>query len=414
MNGAPPSLTHVAIACGGTGGHLFPGLAVAQQLHEHGCALTLLVSPKEVDQQGIRQAAGMKVMTLPGVGLSRGRGLAFMRGFLQSYHASKKSFVSCPPKAALAMGGFTSAPPVLAARSCGALTFLHESNTIPGRANRWLSWLVDRAFVGFPSAAGRLHSKNTAVTGTPVRPQFRPVEAASCRRALGLAADRPTILVMGGSQGASGVNQLVFQALPQLAQAFPQSQWVHLTGAAEAEPARRAYASSKLSAVVHPFFEQMGLVLGAATLAVSRAGASSLAELAAMCVPAILVPYPAAADNHQLHNARAFEQTGAACVLEQKHASPSVLAELVTKLIRDTPARERMQGALGQWHHPDAAAKIAQAILEDVSLLSPTRPLKKSCRRRRKESLKNEVVGKTGSHLITDSLRRLPQQRRTA
>src|SRR5262249_50403221 len=150
-------LLRIAVACGGTGGHFFPGLAVAQQLAERGCSVTLLISPKEVDQQAARTAHDVQVATLPAIGLERGGELACARGFGRAYRAAWKLFNSNPPHAALAMGGFTSAPAILAAKRVGAKTFLHESNTIAGRANRWLSWLVDRVFVGFPSAATRLH-----------------------------------------------------------------------------------------------------------------------------------------------------------------------------------------------------------------------------------------------------------------
>src|SRR5207237_7338791 len=125
-------------ACGGTGGHLFPGLAVAEKLVTRGCEVTLLISPKELDQQSVKNAARFEVVTLPAVGLRRGREIAFVRGFTQSYRAARNLFRFRPPRVALAMGGFTSAPPILAAKAAGAQTFLHESNTIPGRANRCL------------------------------------------------------------------------------------------------------------------------------------------------------------------------------------------------------------------------------------------------------------------------------------
>jgi len=142
---ANSSAPRVAIACGGTGGHLFPGVAVAEELKRRGCSVTLLISPKEVDQKAVQGAADVKVATLPAVGLTRGKIFAFARGFGQSYRAAKKLFATECPDAVLAMGGFTSAPPVLAGKSLGVPTFLHESNTIPGRANRWLSWTVSEA-----------------------------------------------------------------------------------------------------------------------------------------------------------------------------------------------------------------------------------------------------------------------------
>ena len=138
MSLSPEPPVRVAIGCGGTGGHFFPGLAVADQLVRRGVQVMLLISPKEVDQQAVQGVSGMEVIALPAVGLTRGGEIAFVRGFIRSYRAAAKLFKTRPPQAALAMGGFTSAPPILAAKRGGAWTFLHESNTIPGRANRWL------------------------------------------------------------------------------------------------------------------------------------------------------------------------------------------------------------------------------------------------------------------------------------
>src|SRR5262249_31800071 len=149
---------------------------------------------------------------------------------IRAYVAAKKFFAEKRHHLALAMGGFTSAPPILAARRLGARTFLHESNTIPGRATRWLSWKIDGVFVGFAQAAGRLHSRTATVTGTPVRAQFQPRESAPCRRTLGFEPEKPVVLVMGGSQGASGINELVIKSLPLLAKAAPDWQWFHLAG----------------------------------------------------------------------------------------------------------------------------------------------------------------------------------------
>jgi UDP-N-acetylglucosamine--N-acetylmuramyl-(pentapeptide) pyrophosphoryl-undecaprenol N-acetylglucosamine transferase len=362
----------VAIACGGTGGHLFPGLAVAEQIMRHGCPVTLLISAKEVDRQAAQQAAGMDIVTLPAIGLTRGRGLAFLRGFVRSYREAKQAFQVRPPRAVLAMGGFTCAPPVLAAKWLRAQAFLHESNIIPGRANRWLSWVVGQAFVGFPSTAARLHCRQTVVTGTPVRAQFHPREVAACRVALGLEPARPVVLVVGGSQGASGLNQVVAQALPLLARSCPDWQWLHLSGANDEETVSQTYERLNLKAVVHPFLAGMELALGAAAAAISRAGASSLAELAAMRVPAVLVPFPAAADNHQFYNAQAYEQTGAARLLEQKHATPEALLGLVTELVQDSEVRGKMQGALAQWHAPRAAEQIAEHTLRSITMVSST------------------------------------------
>ena len=356
----------IAIACGGTGGHLFPGLAVAGELIARGGEVTLLISPKEVDQQAVKSASGLEVVTLPAVALTRGNVPGFVRGFWNSFRAAKTLFNRRPPQAVLAMGGFTSAPPVLAGKVCGAATFLHESNTIPGKANRWLSHFVDRAFVGFPAAGARLHTKQFVVTGTPVRPQFQPGAAAPARVALGLDAARPVLLVTGGSQGAGGINDLVIGALAELVRQLPDLQYLHLTGPHDVEKVRAIYAAANARAVVRPFLAEMELALTAATVVVSRAGASSLAELAALRLPSILIPYPNAADDHQFFNARAFVETGAARMLGQQRATPENLTHLVLELAQKENERVRIGLALAQWHSPDAAARIAETILQNI------------------------------------------------
>ena len=366
----------VAIACGGTGGHLFPGLAVAEELKKRGCSVALLISPKDVDQQAVKSAQGFEIFTLPAVGLQNRNYFSFAKSFWNSHRAARKIFKQHKPDAVLAMGGFTSAPPILAARRFGAKTFLHESNTIPGRANRLLARFVDEAFIGFPEAAARLRAGKVSVTGTPVRPQFSADQnlvgrdsvepkTAQCRIALGLDPDRPTILVMGGSQGASGLNDIILSALPLLAK--KNWQWLHLTGPNDFEKVKAGYAAQGVKAVVKPFLAEMDLALGAATAAVSRSGASSLAEIAAMRLPSLLVPYPTAADNHQLINARAFEKTGAAKLLEQKNSTPEKVEVLLCELMESESTRAAMQSALAQWHAPQAAAQIAETILAAIA-----------------------------------------------
>jgi len=355
----------VAIACGGTGGHLFPGLAVADEVRRRGGAVQLFISPKEVDQLAVRgwRAAGLEILTLPAVALQDGRWLAFLRGFVQSYRAARKRFAARVPHAALAMGGFTSVPPVLAARRAGAATFLHESNAVPGRANRLLARWVDVAFTGFPEAAARLNCRCAMNPGTPVRPGFAPRGAAECRHALGLAPDRPVVLVTGGSQGARGLNDLVLRALPLLARTAPGWQWLHLTGAADAGRVRAGYAAAGLTARVEPFTDRMEVFLGAADAAVTRAGASSLAELAALQLPAVLVPLPTAADDHQRANARALARDGAARMLEQGTATPEEFFAALEPLVADAAARASVRAALARRHTPHAAAEIVTQIL---------------------------------------------------
>ena len=231
----------------------------------------------------------------------------------------------------------------------------------------WKTTSARRMSRPFPEAAKRLHTQKVKVTGTPVRAQFQPEDAGECRAALGLDPDRPVLLVTGGSQGASGLNDLVIAALPFLAQLAPQLQLFHLTGPGDAEKVTRACAEHKIKAVVRPFFAAMNVALGAASAAISRAGASSLAELAALRVPAILVPYPAATDNHQYYNALAFEKTGAAWLMPQRETKPELLAVKLAELAGNEATREKMRAALATWDAPQAAEQIAESIMQVIS-----------------------------------------------
>ncbi|HEU6448341.1 MAG TPA: undecaprenyldiphospho-muramoylpentapeptide beta-N-acetylglucosaminyltransferase [Verrucomicrobiae bacterium] len=364
MNVPEPKMPFIAIACGGTGGHLFPGIAIAEELKKHGCKIALLISPKEIDQQAVKSARGFEIFTLPAVGLQNRNYFSFAKNFLKSLFAARKIFKKQKPDAVLAMGGFTSAPPVFVGKDFGAKTFLHESNTIPGKANRYLARFVDEAFVGFAETQSKLRAKKVSVAGTPVRPQFQIQETAKCRTGLHLDPNLPTILVVGGSQGASGLNEMILSALPLLAQ--KNWQWLHLTGANDLEKVEAAYAVKNLKAVVKPFLSEMDLALGAATVCVSRAGASSLSEIAAKRLPSLLVPFPAAADNHQFFNAVAFEKSGAAELLEQKNSTPEKMAAILIELVENQNVRAQMQSALAQWHTPNAAALVVERILKTI------------------------------------------------
>jgi UDP-N-acetylglucosamine--N-acetylmuramyl-(pentapeptide) pyrophosphoryl-undecaprenol N-acetylglucosamine transferase len=353
----------VAVACGGTGGHLFPGMAVAERLLARGCAVTLLVSPKEIDRRGTALAPNLDWVTLPAVGLERGRWLGFLRGLWRSYWVARRQFRRRRPAAVLAMGGFTSAAPILAGRDAGSAVYLHEANGIPGRANRWLARWVDCAFVGFPQAAARLRHCRIEVTGTPVRQRFQPRVPWECRLRLGLDPDRPVLLVMGGSQGARGVNELVLATLPILERQLPQLQILHVTGEADFGRVRDAYARWGGRSVIREFLGEMELAMSAATVAISRAGGSAIAEMAAVELPSILVPYPSATDDHQFYNARALADTGGARMLEETLATPQAVAVWLREMVSDELARQRMREALRRWHRPDAAERVADWIL---------------------------------------------------
>ena len=292
----------------------------------------------------------MEIFTLPAVGLQNRNYFSFAGSFVKSLFAARKIFRQRRPDAVLAMGGFTSAPPILVAKGFGRENFSariqHHS-----RPRQPLSFpLCERGVRRFSrsrraieDAQGHAHRH----AGAPAISVGRGSDErlADARPARMHAADAsasirivPTILVVGGSQGASGLNEMILSALPLLGSASAShitAQWLHLTGAKDFEKVKAAYAARGIKAVVKPFLAEMDLALGAATVAVSRAGASSLAEIAAMRLPALLVPFPAAADNHQFFNASAFEKTGAAKLLEQKKATPEKVAAILAELVEN-------------------------------------------------------------------------------
>ena len=357
-----PALKRIAIACGGTGGHLFPGLAVGDALVARGCEVTLLVSSREVDQTAVKSAYGMEVESLPVVGLSRNLP-RFAASFWSSLGQCRKLFRENRPDAVLAMGGFTSAPPVIAGKLIGARIFLHEANAIPGRAVKLLAPLADEVFVQFPAAMPRVLSTDIRATGLPVRSAMEPIEKADARTVLGLAENQPVLLVMGGSQGAQSINQALIESLPRLAKAVPGLQFIHLTGGS-VEPVRQAYDALGLRAVVRPFLTEMEYALGAADLAVSRSGASSLAEFSAMELPAILIPYPTAVDDHQRINAQSFVDIGAARCFHQKQLTPHLLVSQLSELFASPAKLGAMAASMKKWKAAQATEVVVQRIYE--------------------------------------------------
>jgi UDP-N-acetylglucosamine--N-acetylmuramyl-(pentapeptide) pyrophosphoryl-undecaprenol N-acetylglucosamine transferase len=368
---------NVLIACGGTGGHLFPGLAVAETLLARRHEVRLLVSQKAVDQTALT-SAHISVRALPAVGWDRNP-LRFGWRFVQAYRDCTRECDQFRPDVALGMGGFTSAPAIVAARRRRVPTLIHDSNTVPGKANRLVGRWVNRVAVGFAECGRFFPGKPVSVTGTPVRTALKPV--AEAREKLGLQADRLTVLVVGGSQGAHAVNEAVARALPKLG----GMQFIHLTGPRDESPLRAAYAAAGISATVMSFCNTMELAYSAADLAVARAGAATLTELAAFGLPAVLVPYPHAAGNHQWHNARVFERAGAARVVEESALSRSSLSEadsaggaalgerrptgqglgvVLAELLADEASRQAMSAKMRTLAVPNAAERIADLIEE--------------------------------------------------
>src|SRR4051812_22486119 len=245
------------IACGGTGGHLFPGLAVAESLRERGHEVLLFVSEKEVDALAL-SGRSFPFEKLPTVGLPSLYSPAifgFVRRFMESLSRCRAIYHKFNPQAVLGMGGFTSTAPIMAGRMRGIATFIHESNAIPGKANRLTAKMVRAVLLGFKECAPFFPKAQIEVTGTPIRTELKRIDRAEARTRLGLAPDRHTLLVMGGSQGASGINQAMIRALPLLQ--GMSLQVIHLSGARDERLMADNYQRENVRAFVAPFHHRM-------------------------------------------------------------------------------------------------------------------------------------------------------------
>jgi len=364
MSALAKEATRIVIACGGTGGHFFPGMAVGQELVSRGNQVMLIASRKDVDRENAKGLDGYRIEFLPAVALLRGRLLAFTWGMLRSIALCLKWFFGWRPDVVLVMGGFTSVAPAIVGRMMGARIYLHEANSIPGRANRLIAKWCHGIFVGFPSTEAYFPGRKVTVAGTPVRSQFSERLSHPPFEQFGLDPDAPVLLIMGGSQGARGINQLMLEVVPILSKRHLDLQFVHLAGRNECESLEEMYRTHCGRFFLSEFCSDTSVLVRMASAVLSRAGASSLAEYAAAGLPALLVPYPAAVDDHQKHNALIFCQNGAALMVDEKEAIPALVAESLEQLIYKRSVHSKMEKSLRHWDPSQAAKRIADDLVD--------------------------------------------------
>jgi len=350
----------VVIAGGGTGGHLYPGIAVARELLARrpdarisfaGTArgIESRVVPREGFELDVIRSGGLKGKSL--VDRARGAWLLPLSVADAWRVVSKRR-----PSLVIGVGGYSSGPVVLVAALRRIPTMLLEQNAVPGLTNRLLARFVQAAAVTFESTLAFFGAK-AFVSGNPVRPEFlQAVEAKS--------SDGTRILVFGGSQGAHAINVAMVEAAAELAAGGTRIRLTHQTGERDLEMVRTAYGQAGLPADVEPFLYDMGRQLGQADVVVCRAGATTLAEITAAGKAAILVPLPTATDDHQRRNAEALEQKGAAEVLLQSEMDGRTLAARILSLARDRERRDRIAAAARSLARPDAAKAIVDRALE--------------------------------------------------
>lgn len=356
----------VVITGGGTGGHLFPALATHEALRRRRPDAEVLfvgatrgVEATILPRQG-HAFRGLEVSRMMGAGpLARLRTAAALPGVIREAARLLRDF---RPSVVLGVGGYASVPTVVAARLRKLPIVLHEQNAYPGLANRWLGRFATAVAVAFPAGAARFPAGRVHVTGNPVRADITPGDAGEARARLGLAADRFTALVFGGSQGAHRLNVAVREALPALVAGGRRLQFLHATGPRDVNEVRDAYATYRVPARVEPFLEDMAAAYRAADFVVCRAGAGTIFELAAVGKPGLLVPYPYAANDHQRLNAEALVAAGGAWLLLDQYCDGRRLAASL-EAAHDKPEQLRAMGDKARTlARPDAAARIVDLL----------------------------------------------------
>ncbi len=314
--------------------------------------------------------AGIPFLPLPARGFDRGAPLSMVGAvalLIVSTLRAWRMIGRSRPDVVVGFGGYVSLPVGLAAVLRRVPLVLHEQNSVPGLANKVLSRWARAAGVTYPDSAARLtHSDRTVVTGNPVRPAVRQADRTRGREALGLGADDLVLLVFGGSRGARHLNDAMIAVAPALA-AVPRLRVLHVAGRIEFASVRDRLAGSVgMSARyrVVEYIEDMGSALAAADLVVSRAGATSLAEITTIGRAAVLVPYPYATDDHQTLNARTAEAAGAAVVVPDAELDGPVFGDTVLRLLGDAETRECMACASEELGVPDAADRVAALATE--------------------------------------------------
>ncbi len=346
------------IAGGGTGGHLYPGLAIAEALREADPqAQVLFVGTERGIEARVVPAQGYALETIKVQGI-KNRGLAALaKAALQvplSILASMALIRRFRPSAVLGVGGYASGPVLIAAWLLGVPTAIQEQNALPGVTNRILGRFVRRVFTSWPGTSG-FAAPRILECGNPIR--------AAIRARGGDTEERFTVLVFGGSQGARTINHAMAAAAPLLADMKDRLRIVHQTGRDPDVDAAAVYRAAGIEADVRPYFDDMPAQYAGASLAICRAGATSLAELAAAELPAILIPFPFAADNHQEKNADVFVHAGAARKLRNADTTGETLAAAIRELSGDSVALEKMRDGMRSLARPGAARNVVDRLL---------------------------------------------------
>ncbi|GAC42914.1 undecaprenyldiphospho-muramoylpentapeptide beta-N-acetylglucosaminyltransferase [Paenibacillus popilliae] len=356
----------VVLSGGGTGGHIYPAVAIARECEKRypNCTFLFIGTDKGLESRLVPEE-GLPFASIDITGFRRKLSFDNVKTvvrFLKGVNKAKAMLAEFKPDVVIGTGGYVCGPVVYAAAKLGIPTLVHEQNVIPGLTNKFLSRYVSSVAVSFEQSAGYFKkAKQVVYTGNPRATAVAQANRERGFASLGLPMDSRVVLIVGGSRGAQAINQAMIGMVPLLKQ-LPDVHFVYVTGQHYYEHTRAAVRKSSESVRNHlhvlPYIGNMPEVLAATTLAVSRAGASSLAELTSLGIPSVLIPSPNVTNNHQEANARSLADAEAAMMMLERELSSNVLFDTIKRLMTDEEARSRMSTRAKAFGHPDAAERV--------------------------------------------------------
>lgn len=361
---------HYFFAGGGTGGHIYPSLAVAEHIRQRndGSSILFFSSSREIDAR-ILSKSGYEFLPLPAIGFSKNPLgiIRFGMQLLKSYYFVKQVLMPHRKDAVvIGTGGFVSAPVVFAAKSLNIPVHLINVDSVPGKANRVLARYAEKVFVQFEQSRPYFPNRDVQVVGCPLRRDFESPSRHKAFSELALEEDKKVLLVTGASSGASSINNAMISILKDLGEFAQQWQVVHLTGTVHIEQVRNAIQGLDITYHAVDYYDDMASLLAAADLIVGRAGAVSVAEYAAAGKPAICLPYPYHKDKHQYKNAGILVDAGAAVIVDDNVEAPEKTAKNLLAALKDLMSNENkrcaMTAAARQIGNVDAAKQIVESL----------------------------------------------------
>jgi UDP-N-acetylglucosamine--N-acetylmuramyl-(pentapeptide) pyrophosphoryl-undecaprenol N-acetylglucosamine transferase len=335
-------MKQIVIAAGGTGGHLYPGIALATELKKRNYKVSFAIKTNDTGKH-ILEKEGFDYFEVSAMGFPRGlspRIFIFVFSVLKSFFQAYKKLGRIKPAIVIGMGGYISFPVIIASFLRRLPSVIHEQNLVPGLANRELAFFVSKVAVSFDNTARYFPKEKTSVTGNPVRKELFKPSPIDPHTRFGLWKNKFTVFVFGGSQGASKINELVLKSLEFLAQEKDKLQFIHVCGKYDLATVSESFKKSGFQSKVLDYLIDIGDAYQAADLIIARAGASTLSELKILNKPSIIIPYPHATADHQKFNAMDFAIGQDCVVTDQKDLTGEKLAELISAKVAEKPAHK--------------------------------------------------------------------------